>query len=77
MTDHTPKREPMRTSMTLHQKIMRAAFNGTGMRLTRDEVWDLRADCAIEDAAISDCETTLHCDRCYRLKLRCICGRAR
>lgn len=41
-------------AMTPHQKIKRAALNGTGLRLTPDEVFDLYfGDAAIKAAADS------------------------
>ncbi len=40
--------------LTPHQKIMRAAKNGTGLRLNADEVWVLSMDDAIATAATND-----------------------
>lgn len=42
--------------MTPHQRIMRCARNGTGCRLTRDEVWRLSRDDAISHRAMIDDE---------------------
>ena len=40
--------------MTPHQKIMRAAKRGTGLRLTFEEVASLSMDNAIETCAMND-----------------------
>ena len=40
--------------MTAHQKIMRAAKRGTGLRLTAKEISMLSMDQAIEQAAAND-----------------------
>jgi len=40
--------------MTVHQKIMRAAKRGTGLRLTADEVFQLSRDGAIATCAEND-----------------------
>jgi hypothetical protein len=42
--------------MTPHQKIMRAAERGTGLRLTAEEVGKLSRDGAIETCAANDDE---------------------
>lgn len=42
--------------MTPHQKIMRAANRGTGLRLTAEEVGRLSRDGAIETCAANDDE---------------------
>ena len=44
----------MKKRLTIHQKIMRAARRGTGMRLTADDVWALRMDGCIEKCAEND-----------------------
>lgn len=43
-----------RRALTPHQKIMRAAKRGTGLRLTADEIYRLSLDSAIENRAVSD-----------------------
>lgn len=48
---HTPK-----GGLSPHQKIMRAAKRGTGLRLTADEVFQLSRDGAIATCAENDDE---------------------
>lgn len=60
--------------LTQHQRIMRAAFGGTGVRLSAQDAHELSRDDAISTAATNDCERDGRCDGCYRV--RCICERA-
>ena len=58
---------------TPHQKIMRACFDGTGVRLSASEVGRLAADYAIETCSGNDCADNGRCECCIRK--RCVCER--
>ena len=47
-------RRTSRPKLSPWQKIMRAAREGRGLRLSEDEVWQLSADNAIETKAAND-----------------------
>jgi hypothetical protein len=50
--------------LTPHQKIMRAADRGVGLRLTAEEVGALSRDGAIEQCAANDDEDMEFCRHC-------------
>ena len=60
-----------RTHMvTPHQKIMRAAKRGTGLRLTAAEVYSLSRDNAIESCARNDDDLDAELDEEERAKTK-------
>lgn len=42
----------MAKKLSVYQRIVRAADNGTGLRLSADDCWELRCDDAIVQVAI-------------------------